>query len=146
MVAGVDLVVAQLRLAAGERLPLAQADVTISGHALECRINAEDPVAGFRPSPGTIARWRPPEGEGLRVDTHVEAGAVVPPFYDSLLAKVIAHGRDREAAIARMASALARFDVEGVATTLPVHRRVLAHGDFVAGRIHTRWVEDELGP
>ncbi|HEY3189710.1 MAG TPA: acetyl-CoA carboxylase biotin carboxylase subunit [Solirubrobacteraceae bacterium] len=145
MVTGVDLVAAQLRLAAGERLPFAQADVTIAGHALECRINAEDPDAGFRPTPGTIAPWSPPEGEGLRVDTHVETGAVVPPFYDSLLAKVIAHGRDREATLARMASALARFAVDGVATTLPVHRRILAHQDFVAGRIHTRWVEDELG-
>ena len=144
MVTGVDLVAAQLRVAAGERLPFAQADVTIAGHALECRINAEDPDAGFRPSPGRIARWSPPEGTGLRVDTHIEAGAVVPPFYDSLLAKVVAHGRDREGAIARMAEALGRFDVDGIATTLPLHRRILAHPDFVAGRIHTRWVEDEL--
>jgi len=119
--------------------------VTIAGHALECRINAEDPDAGFRPSPGRIARWSPPDGTGLRVDTHIEAGAVVPPFYDSLLAKVVAHGRDRENAIARMAEALRRFDVDGVATTLPLHRRILAHPDFVACRIHTRWVEDELG-
>ncbi len=145
MVTGVDLVAAQLRLAAGERLPVVQRDVTMAGHALECRINAEDPDAGFRPSPGTIERWSPPEGEGLRVDTHIEAGAVVPPFYDSLLAKVVAHGRDRESAIARMAEALGRFDVDGVATTLPLHRRILAHPDFVAGRIHTRWAEDELG-
>jgi acetyl-CoA carboxylase biotin carboxylase subunit len=144
MVTGVDLVAAQLRLAAGERLPFAQGDVTISGHALECRINAEDPAADFRPSPGRIGRWTPPDGPGLRVDTHVEAGATVPPFYDSLLAKVVAHGRDREAAIARMVDALARFDVDGVATTLPFHRRILDHADFVAGRIHTRWVEDEL--
>ena len=144
MVTGVDLVAVQLRLAAGEPLPFAQAEVTISGHALECRINAEDPAAGFRPSPGRIGRWTPPDGPGLRVDTHVEAGATVPPFYDSLLAKVVAHGRDREAAIARMADALARFDVDGVATTLPFHRRILDHVDFVAGRIHTRWVEDEL--
>ena len=144
MVTGVDLVAVQLRLAAGERLPFAQGDVTISGHALECRINAEDPAAGFRPAPGRVGRWTPPDGPGLRVDTHVEAGATVPPFYDSLLAKVVAHGRDREAAIARMADALARFDVDGVATTLPFHRRILDHADFVAGRIHTRWVEDEL--
>jgi acetyl-CoA carboxylase biotin carboxylase subunit len=145
MVTGVDLVAAQLRLAAGDRLPFAQSDVRITGHALECRINAEDPDAGFRPSPGTIARWSPPEGDGLRVDTHVEASAIVPPFYDSLLAKVVAHGADRESAIARMVEALRRFDVDGVATTLPLHRRILAHPDFAAGRIHTRWVEDELG-
>jgi acetyl-CoA carboxylase biotin carboxylase subunit len=145
MVTGLDLVAAQLRLAAGERLPVAQADVTIAGHALECRINAEDPDAGFRPSPGRIGRWTPPEGPGLRVDTHVEAGTTVPPFYDSLLAKVIAHGPDRESALARMAEALGRFDVDGIATTLPLHRRILGHPDFVAGRIHTRWVEDELG-
>jgi acetyl-CoA carboxylase biotin carboxylase subunit len=144
MITGVDLVAAQLRVAAGEPLPFTQADMTFSGHALECRINAEDPAAGFRPSPGRIDRWLPPAGPGLRVDTHTEAGATVPPFYDSLLAKVVAHGRDREAAIARMAEALGRFDVGGVATTLPFHRRILDHPDFLAGRIHTRWVEDEL--
>ena len=144
MITGVDLVAAQLQLAAGERLPFRQADVTISGHAVECRINAEDPDAGFRPSPGRITRWIPPEGPGLRVDTHVEAGTTVPPFYDSLLAKVIAHGRDRKAAIQRMAQALDRVDVDGIATTLPFHRGILVHPDFVAGRIHTRWVEDEL--
>jgi acetyl-CoA carboxylase, biotin carboxylase subunit len=144
MVTGVDLVAAQLRLAAGERLAFAQADVTISGHALECRINAEDPNAGFRPSPGRVARWIPPAGAGVRVDTHLEAGALVSPFYDSLLAKVIAHGRDRDAAIARMGEALRRFDVDGVETTIAFHRRILGHPDFGAGRIHTRWVEDEL--
>ena len=144
MVTGIDLVAAQLRLAAGERLAFPQAAVTISGHALECRINAEDPDADFRPSPGRITRWTPPDGPGLRIDTHVEAGAVVSPFYDSLLAKVVAHGRDREAAIARMTEALSRFDVEGITTTVAFHRRVLRHPDFVAGRVHTRWVEEEL--
>ncbi len=144
MVTGIDLVATQLRLAAGEHLAFAQADVTISGHALECRINAEAPNVGFRPSPGRIGRWTAPDGPGLRIDTHVEAGAVVPPFYDSLLAKLIAHGRDRDTAIARMAEALGRFDVDGVDTTIPFHRRILAHPDFLAYRVHTRWVEDEL--
>jgi acetyl-CoA carboxylase biotin carboxylase subunit len=144
MVTGVDLVAAQLRLAAGEPLALVQAGVRIEGHALECRINAEAPDAGFRPSPGRVERWEVPRGPGLRVDTHVEAGALVPPFYDSLLAKVIAHGRDRADAMARMREALGRFEVGGVETTIAFHRRILAHPDFVGGRVHTRWVEDEL--
>jgi acetyl-CoA carboxylase biotin carboxylase subunit len=144
MVTGVDLVAAQLRLAAGEPLALVQAGVRIEGHALECRINAEAPDAGFRPSPGRVERWEVPRGPGLRVDTHVEPGALVPPFYDSLLAKVIAHGRDRADAMARMREALGRFEVGGVETTIAFHRRILAHPDFVGGRVHTRWVEDEL--
>ncbi|MBI3108982.1 MAG: acetyl-CoA carboxylase biotin carboxylase subunit [Candidatus Rokubacteria bacterium] len=144
VVTGVDLVAAQLRVAAGERLGLAQAEVRIEGHALECRINAEAPDADFRPSPGRIERWKVPDGPGLRVDTHVEPGAVVPPYYDSLLAKVIAHGRDRDEAIARMRAALGRFEVEGVETTIAFHRRILDHPDFGSGRVHTRWVEDEL--
>jgi acetyl-CoA carboxylase biotin carboxylase subunit len=144
MVTGLDLVAAQLRIAAGERLALAQADVRIEGHALECRINAEAADAGFRPSPGRIERWEAPEGPGLRVDTHLEPGAVVPPFYDSLLAKVIAHGGDREEAITRMRGALGRFHVEGVETTIGFQRRILDHADFIGGRVHTRWVEDEL--
>ena len=144
MVTGVDLVAAQLRIAAGERLALAQADVRIDGHALECRINAEAPHAGFRPSPGRIERWQAPGGPGVRVDTHVEPGAVVSPFYDSLLAKVIAHGRDRAEAVARMRHALDHLEVEGVETTIAFHRRVLGHPDFARGHVHTRWVEDEL--
>ena len=144
MLTGVDLVATQLRVAAGEPLGLTQADVTLRGHAIECRINAEDPDLDFRPGPGTVTTWRPPAGERLRVDTHVEAGSHVPPFYDSLLAKVIVAAPDRSAAIARMDRALADFAVEGIPTTIGFHRRVLAHPDFVAGRVHTRWVEEEL--
>jgi acetyl-CoA carboxylase biotin carboxylase subunit len=144
MITGLDLVALQLRLAAGEPLPLGQADVALRGHAVECRINAEEPEKGFRPCPGTVSVWVPPGGDGVRVDTHIEPGAVVPPFYDSLLAKVVAHGADRAAALTRLREALARFHVEGVATTIGFHRRLIDHPDFVASRVHTRWVEEEL--
>ena len=144
MLTGLDLVAAQLRIAAGEPLGLTQREVRIAGHALECRINAEVPDEGFRPSPGVIRRWVAPTGDGVRVDTHVVPGAAVPPFYDSLLAKVVVHGPDRPAAIERMRGALARMLVHGVETTLAFHRRVLDHPDFVAGAVHTRWVEEEL--
>ncbi|MBI3030976.1 MAG: acetyl-CoA carboxylase biotin carboxylase subunit [Candidatus Rokubacteria bacterium] len=144
MLTGLDLVAEQLRIAAGEPLRLTQADVRIDGHALECRINAEVPDEGFRPSPGVIREWVAPAGEGIRVDTHVGPGAAVPPFYDSLLAKVIAHAPDRTAAIARMRRALATFRVQGVETTIPFHRRILDHPDFLGGRVHSRWVEEEM--
>jgi acetyl-CoA carboxylase biotin carboxylase subunit len=114
------------------------------GHAIECRINAEDPALDFRPSPGVIARWQPPVGDGVRIDTHVAAGTTVTPFYDSLLAKVVVAAGDRPAAIARMRRALGDFEVQGVPTTISFHRRVLEHPDFVAGRVHTRWVEGNL--
>jgi acetyl-CoA carboxylase, biotin carboxylase subunit len=142
MVTGVDLVAEQLRIAAGAPLDLVQDDVRITGHALECRINAEDPARDFLPSPGIIAEWMPPTGEGVRVDTHVVPGAVVPPFYDSLLAKVITVGADRPEAIARMRSALDDLRVSGVPTTAPFHRALLDHPDFRDGRVHTRWVEE----
>ncbi len=144
MVTGRDLVAEQIRIAAGERLSFAQEDVRIEGHALECRINAEDAARNFVPSPGRLLAWTPPEGEGVRVDSHCYPGYLVPPFYDSLLAKLIAHAVDRGAAIARMLGALERFVVEGVHTTIPFHRRVLAHEDFRAGRVTTRWVEDSF--
>jgi acetyl-CoA carboxylase biotin carboxylase subunit len=144
MLTGLDMVAEQLRIAAGEPLRLTQADVRIAGHALECRINAEAPDEGFRPSPGVIREWVAPAGEGVRVDTHVVPGAAVPPFYDSLLAKLIVHAPDRMAAIDRMRRALATFRVEGVETTVGFHRRILDHPDFVGGRIHSRWVEEEL--
>ncbi|OLB99155.1 MAG: acetyl-CoA carboxylase biotin carboxylase subunit [Candidatus Rokubacteria bacterium 13_1_40CM_68_15] len=144
MLTGVDLVTTQLRVAAGEPLGLSQADIRMRGHAIECRVNAEDPALDFRPGPGVVTQWRPPVGDGVRVDTHVAPGAAVPPFYDSLLAKVIVAAADRPAAIDRMKRALADFDVEGVPTTLSFHRRVLEHPDFLSGRVHTRWVEEEL--
>ncbi len=139
---GVDLVVLQLEAAAGHRLRLAQADVRFDGHVIECRINAEDPAADFRPSPGRITRWRLPDLQGgaIRVDTHVEDGYVVPPHYDSLLCKVIARGDDRGQAIARMLQALAELTCEGVATTIGLHRQILASAAFRDHHYDTRTI------
>lgn len=133
---GKDLVTAQIQIAAGRPLAWSQADIALAGHALECRINAEDPAHEFRPAPGTITTWQPPAG--VRVDTHVEPGYVVPPFYDSLLAKVIVHGTDRSDAIARMIAALSAFRVEGVPTTIPMHLAILGSAAFRAGTYDTR--------
>ena len=135
---GKDLVVAQLQVAAGRPMPWTQDQIPFEGHVLECRINAEDPAAGFAPAPGTITTWRPPSGEGVRVDTHVEEGYVVPPFYDSLLAKVIVRGVDRPDAIARMTQALSAFTVAGVPTTIPMHLAILASPAFREGTYDTR--------
>jgi acetyl-CoA carboxylase biotin carboxylase subunit len=142
MVTGLDLVQEQLRIAAGERLRFSQADVRLSGHAVECRINAEDPDHGFAPSPGTITAWRAPDGPGIRLDTHCYEGSIVPPFYDSLVAKLIAGGDTRGHALERMRTALDAFVVGGIATTIPFHRRLVSHSSFVEGAVHTRWVED----
>lgn len=144
MITGRDLVVEQIRAAAGERLSFSQEDVRMSGHAIECRVNAEDATRGFAPMPGTLTAWSPPVGEGVRVDTHCYPGYRVPPFYDSLLAKVIVHGTDRGQAIDRMIRALSRFDVQGIPTTIPFHLRVLEHEDFRAAHVTTRWVEEKL--
>jgi acetyl-CoA carboxylase biotin carboxylase subunit len=139
---GLDLVELQLLTAAGHRLRLGQDDVRLGGHVIECRINAEDPDAGWRPAPGTITDWRLPDRQGgaIRVDTHVEAGYVVPPHYDSLLCKVIAKGADRAEAIARMQQALGELVCVGVPTTIAAHRRILASPDFVAHRYDTRTI------
>ncbi len=145
MVTGLDLVVEQLRVAAGEPLSFARTRPPIAGHAIEFRLNAEDPARDFMPSPGRLARWRPPAGAGVRLDSHVFEGYAMPPYYDSLLGKLIVHGTDRADAIGRAATALAGFGVDGVHTTIPFHRRVLEHPDFLANRIHTTWVETELG-
>jgi acetyl-CoA carboxylase biotin carboxylase subunit len=135
---GKDLVVAQIEVAAGRPLGWRQADIVLTGHAIECRINAEDPTRGFQPAPGTIAVWRPPSGDGIRVDTHVSAGYVVPPFYDSLLAKLIVLAADRDAAIDRMIAALSAFEVAGVPTTIPMHLAILQSTAFRSGRYDTR--------
>ena len=140
MITGYDLVKEQIRAAAG--LPLSVADtVDYRGHAIECRINAEDPDRNFAPSPGTIQTFHPPGGPGVRLDTHVYAGYRVPPFYDSLLAKLIVHGSNRDEALARMRIALASFVLEGVHTTIPFLLRVLDHPDFIAGDIDTKFLE-----
>ena len=132
MVTGIDLVREQVRIALGESLGYKQSAVRVSGHAIECRINAEDPEH-FVPSPGTVTAWLPPGGHGIRVDSHMMPGASVPPYYDSLIAKIIAYGRDRAEAIARMQRALAETVVEGVKTTIPFHQKLLADPVFVSG-------------
>jgi acetyl-CoA carboxylase biotin carboxylase subunit len=139
MVTGFDLVKAQLRIASGELLRISQSEVRMSGHSLECRINAEDPDR-FLPAPGLLTAFRLPGGPGVRVDTHAYAGYFVPPFYDSLLAKVIVHGQTRDEAVACMRRALNEMRVEGVKTTIPVHQRILQHPDFLAGRTSTQFL------
>jgi acetyl-CoA carboxylase biotin carboxylase subunit len=143
-ITGIDIVCEQLRIAAGEAVSVSQTDIQPRGHAIECRINAEDPARQFQPSPGLIEHWKPPVGSAIRLDTHCRAGYVVPPFYDSLLAKLIVHGRDRAEAIALMQRALADFAVNGVKTTIPMHRTILAHPDFASGRVTTRWLENVM--
>jgi acetyl-CoA carboxylase, biotin carboxylase subunit len=145
MITGVDLVKEQLRIASGEPLAIRQQDIRLTGHAIECRINAEDYAAGFAPCPGHIARYHAPGGPGVRVDSHLESGYDVPPFYDSLLAKIICWGRDRGEALSRMTRALNEMQVEGVKTTLPFHLQLLAHERFRAGDVNTRFVHDVLG-
>jgi acetyl-CoA/propionyl-CoA carboxylase biotin carboxyl carrier protein len=139
-VTGVDIVAAQLRIAAGEPLDLLQEQVRFSGHAIECRINAEDPARDFLPSPGTIGRLRWPGGPGVRVDAGYESGDTVSPFYDDLLGKVIVWGRDRDEAIRRMLVALDDLEVEGLPTTAPAQALVLAHEDFRAAAHWTTWL------
>ena len=135
---GKDLVIAQIEIAAGKPLAWQQAELTFTGHVIECRINAEDPANNFAPAPGTVTTWVPPHGDGIRVDTHVEAGYVVPPFYDSLLAKVIAKAQTREAAIDKMITALQAFRVAGVPTTIPMHVQILGSAAFRRGDYDTR--------
>lgn len=121
----------------GKSLALTQAMVRPHGHAIEVRINAEDPDADFRPSPGRVARAAWPAGPGIRVDSHIASGGEVPPFYDSLLGKLIVHGATRDLAVARMADALGRLAIDGLPTTAPLHRRILADPRFVAGGVDT---------
>ena len=139
MRSGIDLVEQQIRVAAGHPLPFTQADLRLSGHAIEFRVNAEDPTAGFRPAPGLLERWEPPAlSEDVRVDTHVEAGYTVPPFYDSLLCKLIVRGETREQAIARSIEALEAFRCEGPATTVPMHLAILRSDAFRTNDYTTR--------
>lgn len=143
---GIDIVREQLRIARGETLELSQSDVQIRGHTIELRINAEDTASNFRPTPGVLKMFTPPGGPGVRVDTHCRAGYAVPPYYDSLLAKLIVHAPDRNSALARARRALAEFEVAGVPTTIPFMERVVGHPDFVESRIDTRWVEEQFIP
>ena len=140
MVTGIDLVKSQIRLAAGEKLHDVVPKVEFRGHAIECRINAEDPDT-FAPSAGRITAFRVPGGPGIRVDTAAYSDAVIPPYYDSLVAKLIAHGNDRAEAMARMRRALEGFVVEGIKTTIPLHRRILAEPEFIAGNFDTHYLD-----
>jgi acetyl-CoA carboxylase biotin carboxylase subunit len=144
VVYGVDLVKWQIRIAAGERLTRRQEDIKPRGHAIECRINAEDPDNKFTPAAGRLGTVLMPGGPGIRVDTHIHSGVEVPPYYDSLLAKITASGRDRADAIARMRRALAETEVRGLATTLGLHRRILTNPSFIEGRTHVTWLREEL--
>jgi len=140
MVTGIDLIKEQIRLAAGHPLAIRQQDIVLTGHSLECRINAEDPEK-FTPSPGTITRYSPPGGFGVRVDSAMESGSTVVPYYDSMIAKLITHGRDRQESMARMKRALGEFTIEGIKTTIPLHRRILEDTDFQKGHVSTTFLE-----
>lgn len=140
MVTGVDLIKEQIRLAAGHALTIRQQDVALSGHSIECRINAEDPEK-FTPSPGRITKYNAPGGFGVRVDSAMETGATVVPHYDSMIAKLITHGRDRQEAIARMRRALDEFVIEGIKTTIPLHRRIFEDPDFQKGHVSTAFLD-----
>ena len=144
MVTGFDIVKAQLQIAAGEPLTVTQEDIRWAGHAIECRVNAEDPKT-FMPSPGTVNLWHPPGGPGIRVDSHLYSGYAVPPYYDSLIAKIIAHGDSRAVAIARMNTALSEIVVEGIRTNVPLHQEICQHAAFKAGGTDINYLEKRLG-
>ena len=144
MITGIDIVREQLRIANGERLKIKQDDIRIQGHAIECRINAEDPK-NFMPSPGLINLWHAPGGPGIRVDSHVYSGYKVPPFYDSMIGKLIAHGQDRNAAFARMRNALTEIVIEGIKTNVPLHQEIFQHAAFQAGGTDIHYLEKRLG-
>ena len=146
MVTGIDLVKQQIRIAAGEPLPFTQADITTRGHSFECRINSEDPDHDFRPSPGKITRLQIPGGPGVRWDSHAQMGYSVPPNYDSLVGKLIVHAPTRDEAMATMRRALDELVIEGIKTTIPLHRRIFRNQDFIQGRVDTTWVERVLMP
>ena len=144
LVTGIDIVKTQLRIAAGEELPFAQDDLRIRGHAVECRINAEHPTS-FRPSPGTITLFHPPGGPGIRLDSHIYTGYEVPPYYDSMIGKLVAHGETREFAIARAATALEEIVIEGIDTNIPLHLELCRDAAFLAGGTGIGYLERKLG-
>ncbi len=142
-ITGIDLVQEQIHVAAGERLRFRQKDIVLKGHAIECRINAEDPVK-FVPSPGRITAWHPPGGPGIRVDSHAYTGYFVPPYYDSMVGKVIAYGADRNQALARMRVALSEMIVEGIETNIPLHRDLMTDARFIKGGTSIHYLEQRL--
>ncbi|MDH3374777.1 MAG: acetyl-CoA carboxylase biotin carboxylase subunit [Gammaproteobacteria bacterium] len=144
MITGVDIVREQLSIAAGEPLSIKQEDIRIQGHAIECRINAEDPKT-FMPSPGLISLYHAPGGPGIRVDSHIYSGYRVPPYYDSMIGKLIAHGGNRDVAIARMKNALAEIVIEGIKTNVPLHQEIFQHAAFQAGGTDIHYLEKRLG-
>ena len=143
LITGIDLVQQQIRVAAGEKFTLRQRDISFKGHALECRINAEDPFT-FVPSPGRVTNWHTPGGPGVRIDSHVFNGYFVPPHYDSMIAKVITYGDTREQAVARMTIALSEMVVEGIKTNIPLHRELMADSRFMAGGTSIHYLEHKL--
>ncbi|CAN5575684.1 acetyl-CoA carboxylase biotin carboxylase subunit [soil metagenome] len=146
LVTGVDLIKEMIRVAAGEKLKYRQKDIVQRGHAIECRINAEDPAKDFRPSAGTITTWQPPGGPGVRLDSHVVQGYRVPPNYDSMVAKLLVHQPTRADAIQVMRRALREFVVEGIATTIPIHQQIMNTAEFINGTVDTKFIERRLMP
>jgi len=144
-VTGIDLIKEQIRIASGEKLNFDQKDIEFRGHAIECRINAEDPTRGFAPSPGTIGLYYAPGGHGVRVDSHVYSGYTIPPYYDSLIGKLIAHGDTRKMALERMYRALSEYLIRGIKTTIPLHKAILSDPVFIAGKANTAYLEEFLG-
>ncbi len=140
-ITGIDLIEQQLLIADGRPLGITQAMVRPQGHAIEVRFNAEDPAHDFRPSPGIVVRADWPAGPGLRIDTHIGSGGAIPHYYDSLIGKLVAYGPDRAVAVERLGGALAALRIEGVATTAPLHRRIMADPRFIAGGVDTRFLE-----
>jgi acetyl-CoA carboxylase biotin carboxylase subunit len=145
-ITGQDLIARQLSVAAGQGVGITQDQVKFSGHAIECRINAEDPLNNFLPSPGRVSTWAPPTGAGVRIDSHIRAGDLIPPFYDSMVGKLIVHGKDRDAAIEGMLRAIRDFRIDGVRTTLPLAAHIIGHSDFRSNQFSTRWLEDKALP
>ncbi len=144
MITGVDIIKEQLHIASGEKLRYKQSDIEIRGHAIECRINAEDPKT-FMPSPGKIERYHPPGGPGIRIDTHIYGGYTVPPYYDSMIGKLIAYGNDRDIAIARMQGALSEISILGIKTNIDLHRDILSDSAFQTGGTNIHYLEKKLG-
>lgn len=141
-VTGIDLVKEQIKIACGDKLCCEQEDVVVNGHAIECRINAEDPLADFAPTPGRITGYRSPGGHGVRVDSGVHMNYAIPPYYDSMISKLIVWGRSRDEAIARMRRALSEYIILGVKTTIPFHKAIMRNGHFVEGKLHTHFVDE----
>ena len=144
MITGIDIVKEQMNIASGKKLSFSQSDVYIQGHAIECRINAEDPKS-FLPSPGLISLWHPPGGPGIRTDSHIYTGYEVPPFYDSMIGKIIAHGNNRHTALSRMKTALSEMVIEGIKSNIPLHQEVLQHSAFEKGGTNIHYLEKRLG-